>query len=264
MILFLIIVVIILILFVLFYLFNAVEKFENNKNTPIFVISLKRAKDRRQKLKKTLQDEKNVIIINAVDGKNMSPEDIILKEKYIKNNELNPGQIGCFLSHVKIWKYIVDNNIPDAVILEDDIVKLFNLNKLIDIIHSSTNILDFDIIYIGHVFEKQETNRPIIDTYSVSELNNSYEYYFETGSKTQIYPNKQIKFYKSTKPYGTHAYIISNSGAKNLLKIFYDKFQTQAIDIELVNAITETKINSYSMYPTLVNQDGSTSYIENS
>lgn len=264
MILYLNIFVIILIILVLYYLFDLIEKFENTKETPIFVISLERATDRREKLAETLKDEKNYEIINAVDGKKLSPEDIVLKNKYIKT-ELNPGQIGCFLSHVKLWKYIVDNNIPDAVILEDDILKLFNINKIINIIHSTRHIQDFDIIYIGHFFENQKENRPIIDTYPVPELNNSYEYYFATGSKIQIYPNKQIKFYKSTKPYGTHAYIISNSGAKNLLQIFNDKSSDSvAIDVELVNAITENKINAYSMYPTLVNQDGSPSYIVNS
>ena len=31
-------------------------------------------------------------------------------------------EIGCGLSHKKAWKYIIDNNLPNALIIEDDIV----------------------------------------------------------------------------------------------------------------------------------------------
>jgi GR25 family glycosyltransferase involved in LPS biosynthesis len=32
-----------------------------------------------------------------------------------------PGKQGCFLSHVKAWRFIIDNDLPWAVIVEDDI-----------------------------------------------------------------------------------------------------------------------------------------------
>lgn len=31
------------------------------------------------------------------------------------------GEVGCFLSHYNIWKKMIEQNITDALILEDDI-----------------------------------------------------------------------------------------------------------------------------------------------
>lgn len=260
MILYLNIFIIIFILLVLYYLFNIIERFDNIKETPIFIISLERATDRREKIVETLKDEQKYKIINAVDGKNMSPEDIALKDKYIKT-DLNPGQIGCFLSHLKLWHYIIDNNIPDAVILEDDIVKLFNINTIIDLIHNSQNLKNFDIIYIGHEYEKQ--NEPRIKVEEIYEESLQDEYIYNPDN-TKIHPDKKIVFYKSTIPYGTHAYIITKSGAQKLLDYIDSRPESKAIDVEMTFAIKDNKINAYSMYPTLVNQDGSPSYIVNS
>jgi len=33
---------------------------------------------------------------------------------------LTTGQLGCFMSHFTVWHYMVENNIPSALILEDD------------------------------------------------------------------------------------------------------------------------------------------------
>ena len=38
-----------------------------------------------------------------------------------KSGSYVPGAIGCALSHLKIYKHVVDNNIPYALILEDDV-----------------------------------------------------------------------------------------------------------------------------------------------
>ncbi len=48
------------------------------------------------------------------------------KEKYKK--DLNVGEIGCYLSHVKAWQKIVDEKLDYAIILEDDfkLSPLFN------------------------------------------------------------------------------------------------------------------------------------------
>ena len=47
---------------------------------------------------------------------------------YCRNEQKIINKVGCLLSHLKCLKYIVDNNISHALILEDD----FKLNKNID------------------------------------------------------------------------------------------------------------------------------------
>ena len=39
----------------------------------------------------------------------------------LKNCSLTKGEIGCFLSHVSLWKKIIDNNLSYMAIFEDDI-----------------------------------------------------------------------------------------------------------------------------------------------
>jgi glycosyl transferase, family 25 len=40
--------------------------------------------------------------------------------------ELRSGEVGCFLSHRGIWQWMVDRQIPQALILEDDVAFLAN------------------------------------------------------------------------------------------------------------------------------------------
>lgn len=63
-----------------------------------------------------------------------------------------PGKQGCFLSHFKIWKEILDNKIPYMVVLEDDV--LFHPKwKEIAPAYLEGTPKDFDIIYMGSQIE---------------------------------------------------------------------------------------------------------------
>lgn len=63
--------------------------------------------------------------IDAVDGRTLSEQE--LHQHYDANanqsayhKPLNPGEIGCYLSHRKAWQYIIDQQLPWALVLEDD------------------------------------------------------------------------------------------------------------------------------------------------
>jgi GR25 family glycosyltransferase involved in LPS biosynthesis len=68
---------------------------------------------------------------DATDGREMPPDQIeqIYQPNLLTPNypfELRPGEIGCFLSHRRIWQWIVDQQIPQLLIFEDDIAFLPN------------------------------------------------------------------------------------------------------------------------------------------
>ena len=63
-------------------------------------------------------------------------------QSYCRDERKILNKIGCYLSHLKCLKYIVDNNIPNALILEDDFKLNENINKQIS---PSTEL----IIYLG-------------------------------------------------------------------------------------------------------------------
>ena len=52
----------------------------------------------------------------------VSPKKYYSKElaKKINGRELSLGEIGCYLSHVKIWQSMIDKKIPRIIVLEDD------------------------------------------------------------------------------------------------------------------------------------------------
>jgi GR25 family glycosyltransferase involved in LPS biosynthesis len=86
---------------------------------PVFVVSLARAAERRARMVEHLQSIGVVYrVIDAVDG-GAIPE----SERNALTGpgvRLHPGAIGCYLSHLEIYRQMVDEGISAALVLEDD------------------------------------------------------------------------------------------------------------------------------------------------
>ena len=88
--------------------------------------------------------------IVAIDGKQETTESIL---PYVADREwrdpnwnrrLTKGEIGCILSHIKAWKFVVKTNKP-AIILEDDVV-------IVDPDYNSKaeqQLEDYDFVYLS-------------------------------------------------------------------------------------------------------------------
>ena len=97
----------------------------------IFVINLKRRPDRREEVSKMMAGMGiRFEFIEAVDGGEMLPTEEARLNYYLNHfiDErethgwvASVGQIGCWLSHVELWKKIVEEHIDSALILEDDL-----------------------------------------------------------------------------------------------------------------------------------------------
>jgi len=78
--------------------------------------------------------------IQGVDGANLSLARIksLLAPTFSQYYKaITAGEIGCYLSHIRCWQYIVENKLPYAVILEDDFSvedDLASLNRYINAI----------------------------------------------------------------------------------------------------------------------------------
>lgn len=91
-----------------------------------FIINLPHQHQRRHAITANLEQcDIDFSIIEAVDGRALSESDI--EEKYDAkkahssfNRNLSRGEIGCALSHIKIYQKMVLENISSAMILEDD------------------------------------------------------------------------------------------------------------------------------------------------
>ncbi|MCW0976978.1 glycosyltransferase family 25 protein [Pantoea sp. JV6] len=106
----------------------------------VFVINLARSTERRD----TMEQQLTLLnldyeIVEAVDGSLLSFSDIA-KETRPLNYAVEPGEIGCALSHISIYRKIVSENIECALIIEDDAILSDNLPLLMsELIHEPQN-----------------------------------------------------------------------------------------------------------------------------
>lgn len=161
------------------------------------IINLKRHTDRKKAMEYKIRNTclKKYTFIEAVDGKT----DLHLYNFKIMPNWIDPidkqpiniGSIGCTLSHYKCWKYIIENKLEKALILEDDATFNDNFNYgLKYILQFKSDIYDF--CYLNRV----ELNK-IFDIEDDIELN-----------ELLVIPRYS---------YNTSSYIITYEGAHKML-----------------------------------------------
>nr|XP_060630476.1 procollagen galactosyltransferase 2 [Anolis sagrei ordinatus] len=135
----------------------------------IFLINLKRRKDRRDRMLQTLHEQEIAVkLVEAVDGKTLNTSQLKAlnidmlpgyQDPY-SSRVLTRGEIGCFLSHYYIWKEVVDREMEKTLVIEDDVrfEHQFKkkLTKLMDDIERAQ--LDWELIYIGR--KRMQVERP--------------------------------------------------------------------------------------------------------
>ena len=98
----------------------------------IFVINLDRDQERWASLQSHAQEQGLTLIRHsAVYGKALTEAELksycgLQEAQLIEDLPLTPGEIGCYLSHIAVMKRIVDQDLPYACVLEDDVSFLLN------------------------------------------------------------------------------------------------------------------------------------------
>lgn len=202
---------------------------------PVFVINLDKSTERMAKISKRL-DELEIPFerMPAVYGADLSQEEI---DKYYcpelnKKNYRRPlglGEIGCYISHIKAWKAIIDRGLSCALILEDDIVIDESLGQLIKTMSKFSDSFDIVKLY-------SKNNEPkLIES-------------IRLGEGHQLCRFKKI-------PIGNQGQLVTFSGAKNLINT-YGKFG-RPVD-EDIQHWWEANINVLGFLPSVVSPRKST------
>lgn len=131
------------------------ESYDTIAQSKILIVNLPRRKDRRERLKGQLDTQgiNNYLFIDAVDGRDID----IHNNGDIEDKTRPKGVYGCYLSHMKVWDYIVDNDLEYALVLEDDVnIENDFINKVDSLIDSlKSKGKEWDILYIGiNCFDK--------------------------------------------------------------------------------------------------------------
>jgi len=199
----------------------------------IYVINLPKDIDRKYHMQSKLElIGLSAQFIQGINGKTL---DSITKSQECTpmcSEFCTPGQIGCALSHKKIWRQIVENQIPISIIMEDDIY--FNpdfktiLNKIIFQVSEG-----WDIIYLGCLGACDPLNR--YDLFNRVFAMNSHS--------ISISDNLFVPSF----PLGLHCYMLSLNGAIKLLNFIPKIWQHLDYSISLV----KSKLNMYASNPSL-------------
>jgi GR25 family glycosyltransferase involved in LPS biosynthesis len=221
-----IVVVIIIHIIVFSILFS--EKFGNSNDSSdnCYVISLNDAVF--EKAKNTLKNTGlNLIKFNAIIGKTLNSNelddittvkaqyDLFVAKSRRSHAELGTlGAVGCYLSHVALWKKIVDENLPGLYICESDAV--FMKPSLI-----KSSVSEFLTTTNGHILFFGLCNKY---TTTMTKLDNRF--------------------------YCTHAYYITNAGAKRCLK------HAMPIDEQIDSYLSDILLLSTAKDNNIINVDG--------
>ncbi|MEM8824489.1 MAG: glycosyltransferase family 25 protein [Pseudomonadota bacterium] len=120
---------------------------------PIFVISLPDALDRRREMQAKLFDlGLPFTFLDAVDGRSGLPshlEPLIDRSKARTNvwRPMTDGEFACALSHQSAYERIIEENLPGAIILEDDAIPMPGFRDF----YQNELYLNADLIQLDHM-----------------------------------------------------------------------------------------------------------------
>lgn len=110
-----------------------------------YIINLPTSTVRREYMQKELAPYPflNIEFLKAVDGRKLSEEELnkeFDRERSLSayGRQLNAGEIGCSLSHIKAYRTLLDSEHPYALVMEDDIKVIRPLSNL--------QVYDFDAL----------------------------------------------------------------------------------------------------------------------
>jgi len=198
-----------------------------NSAISVFVINLERDQARRTHMENMLTKcQINAEFISAVDGKTLSFEE---RQAYDEEKAMRvygvamlDNELGCYLSHYRIFERMVNEKLPYGLIFEDDIEISPTLPSIVNTLVEDSNPIWLVV--------RLHTMRPKI----VAATSNKFK-----GKIIKTLPHGEL-IRLNTHTLGAGAYLISQAGAKRMLeygrKIFMPIDQT--IDRFWENGIT--------------------------
>ncbi|ORX74428.1 hypothetical protein DL89DRAFT_289991 [Linderina pennispora] len=119
------------------------------------------------------------------------------------------------ISHLDVWRNIINNNFRHALVIEDDVDFEVDFVERIAKAMAAVQRKKWDILYVGHCSMDEGQGKP-----------------------------RGQDVFKATKPFCTSGYIVSRSGAQKLFAYFVRNLSAATLDL----------LNAYSLFPPAVFQ----------
>ncbi len=200
----------------------------------IFIINLQQDADKKSYMIDICKrNNLSCEFIDAIDGYSLDDKEIghVYSSRQairIFKRELSPGEVGCALSHLKIYHKVIDENIERAIILEDDVALCDDFSRIVENLNALPN--ECECLLLG---------------YDDDIKNDLFLYLSYWGRKKFINEYKAVRFVKVA--LGTYGYMITQRGVRKLLQdiVLIDKpidHYTGGLD----------KLNLYGLLPRCV------------
>ena len=199
-----------------------------------FVINLKRRPDRLTKFfERCPYHESEIEVIPAFDGKNFNMES--KKEKKLISKfpfDRQPGAIGCSITHLRIWKKIVNDNIKISLVFEDDCYFDPNFKSFMDTLEIPPEI---KILFPGGRFTRNFTVPPEAMIYT----------------NDKIYKHNDKNWNNRLHERTTHCYIITIEMARFLIELFNISESPQPVDQFIIHSLKAINVPVHSTTPLI-------------
>jgi glycosyl transferase family 25 len=217
----------------------ATERAQMLKPPPVFVINMAKDESRREIMASRL-DRTGVgyEFFPAVDGRGFdlskTPAYDGAKRRRYFGRDMIPGEVGCLLSHRAVYEKMAAENIPYAVVLEDDVIFEADFKEALQALLATK--IKWDVIrFLG-----------------------SKKIYARGCRKIAKLTDKYWLARLPTAPGGAHGYVLTLHAAKIMLK----HMQRNWLPIDtLQGRMWETGLETLVLYPAPVQIDNSESTI---
>ncbi|MFZ3191576.1 MAG: glycosyltransferase family 25 protein [Moraxellaceae bacterium] len=229
----------------------------------IFLINLKRRSDRLVHVKQQL-DQLGLEFerFDAFDGTMLSPTLSEENQKFQFNvkRKIALGEIGCAMSHRAIWQRMVEQNLPFALILEDDITIRA---ELVGFLADLNNYQHFDFLNLSYI-EPYRVDPQALDYFvSRQKLRRPHIFHQDRSEWRKLEWNRSWRIFQIHPTFNQHyamecdpapllgsGYIVSLHAAQALLKAS-ERFE---FPIDWVWRYASGQLVEGFTYPCLVTQ----------
>ena len=141
---------------------------QSNTSIQVFVISLERSTERRKRVEEQLNKTSIAwSFLNAVDGyahpampESYKPS----KVNRLQGYELTPGEVGCYLSHIKAWDSCLDRQ-KITLVFEDDFVLSPRFEAVLgDLMEISP---EWDLVRLSGIYKTEDQVLTHRDSYNL-------------------------------------------------------------------------------------------------
>lgn len=200
-------------------------EFLNGWAERVLVVSLARAKDRQALLPERLRglayevfpatDKLELDRARLVSDGTFDESDT--PRRFRHRREMNLGEIGCSLSHRRIYEDVVRNGWSRVVVLEDDVVP-----RTGDLVHLPAALSElpagWDLCYLGYLKNDRPGPRDRLKRAAYVALGPFRLGPWRTGEALRLLPSPFSPHLRRAGLHAcTHAYAVSASGARKLL-----------------------------------------------